>query len=346
MAQRDDAQGKSYDVGYAKPPVATRFAKGQSGNPLGRPRKKNPEPLKPSDGSFLELFTEEAYREVTLRENGQLVQLPAIKAAMRSTWAGAIKGGRLPQKFAFGMAQLAEAERQKSESSKYEWLWALKARGRRIITECERSGRPVPELYPHPDDIIVDPLSGEAHVDGPLSREHDDYCKYIAAARDFYVLFSELLKRTGCEVFLPGPESKQTCGFLILAYVANFKLPTRYRWSKLKDSDGPGETTKHQAFSREDNVYECQGFALAQECSRLPLRELRRRVKAGFAHIAILQSKCPNLASWKDEALERKINRWHAKRVAEYNQRKVGAESSGNVKANRISDLSDKEPTA
>lgn len=27
-----------YDVGYAKPPVGTRFKPGQSGNPKGRPR--------------------------------------------------------------------------------------------------------------------------------------------------------------------------------------------------------------------------------------------------------------------------------------------------------------------
>ena len=28
----------TYDVGYGKPPVNTRFRKGQSGNPHGRPR--------------------------------------------------------------------------------------------------------------------------------------------------------------------------------------------------------------------------------------------------------------------------------------------------------------------
>lgn len=27
-----------YDVGYGKPPVATRFKQGQSGNPKGRPK--------------------------------------------------------------------------------------------------------------------------------------------------------------------------------------------------------------------------------------------------------------------------------------------------------------------
>ena len=30
---------KTYEVGYKKPPIATRFQKGQSGNASGRPKK-------------------------------------------------------------------------------------------------------------------------------------------------------------------------------------------------------------------------------------------------------------------------------------------------------------------
>lgn len=40
----------NYTVGYGKPPVATRFQPGRSGNPNGRPRKSQPEPLKLSSG--------------------------------------------------------------------------------------------------------------------------------------------------------------------------------------------------------------------------------------------------------------------------------------------------------
>ncbi len=32
--------GQGYEVGYAKPPAEHRFAKGRTGNPHGRPRKK------------------------------------------------------------------------------------------------------------------------------------------------------------------------------------------------------------------------------------------------------------------------------------------------------------------
>lgn len=320
MTQRDNRHGNSYDVGYGKPPITTRFVKGQSGNPLGRPRKKKPEPLKPSDATFLELFTQEAYRQVTLRENGQPIELPVIKAAMRSTWADAIKGKRLSQKYAFAVAQLAEAEREKLESSKYEWLWDLKARGRRITAECNRLGRPVPELYPHPDDIIVDPLSGKTHVDGPLSREHADYYTYIAAARDFLLLFSELLRRENSPIVVQHPDGKPICRFLVLAHVANSNLPTRYRWSKVQNASGFDELLGNQSSSREDNPYDDQGFALMREHRSLPIRELRRRAKAEFSRIRLLESKCPNLVTQLDDKTERMIRRLYAKWRAEKDQ--------------------------
>ncbi len=38
LAQFPDVQGKNRDVGYGRPPVHTRFQKGQSGHPKGRPR--------------------------------------------------------------------------------------------------------------------------------------------------------------------------------------------------------------------------------------------------------------------------------------------------------------------
>lgn len=40
VATKRDFGNANYRVGYAKPPRATRFKKGHSGNPTGRPKKK------------------------------------------------------------------------------------------------------------------------------------------------------------------------------------------------------------------------------------------------------------------------------------------------------------------
>ena len=40
MSEQPRRPGDPYEVGYAKPPKKTRFKKGRSGNPYGRPRKK------------------------------------------------------------------------------------------------------------------------------------------------------------------------------------------------------------------------------------------------------------------------------------------------------------------
>jgi hypothetical protein len=40
MAKKERRPGDPYEVGFGKPPKRTRFKKGRSGNPFGRPRKK------------------------------------------------------------------------------------------------------------------------------------------------------------------------------------------------------------------------------------------------------------------------------------------------------------------
>ena len=40
MGKNERRPGDPYEVGFGKPPERTRFKKGRSGNPKGRPRKK------------------------------------------------------------------------------------------------------------------------------------------------------------------------------------------------------------------------------------------------------------------------------------------------------------------
>ena len=61
---------RDYEVGYSKPPRHTRFVKGQSGNPRGRP---------PGAKNFATLLSEALNETVIVTENGGGARLPSAK---------------------------------------------------------------------------------------------------------------------------------------------------------------------------------------------------------------------------------------------------------------------------
>jgi hypothetical protein len=85
--QAPDAPG----VGYGRPPVHTRFRKGQSGNPTGKRRHSSAEHAQ-------KIFFQEAYRLLTLREGDKVTRMPAVQAMLRSQIACAVKGNVAAQR--------------------------------------------------------------------------------------------------------------------------------------------------------------------------------------------------------------------------------------------------------
>jgi hypothetical protein len=92
-----------HKVGYGKPPIHTRFRKGTSGNPGGRPRGM-------TAGRANALALQEAYRRVTVREGDKVLTLPAIQAVLRSQVALAAKGNGPAQRALFAMVRAIERE--------------------------------------------------------------------------------------------------------------------------------------------------------------------------------------------------------------------------------------------
>ena len=75
-----------YEVGYKKPPVATRFKKGGSGNPSGK-RKERAEDLDP--GKVLQTIDNE---EITVTIDGKRKRMRKGEIHARQLFTKAIKG--------------------------------------------------------------------------------------------------------------------------------------------------------------------------------------------------------------------------------------------------------------
>ncbi len=93
-----EASRHNYGAGYGKPPVATRFSKGRSGNPKGRPRGSR------NIATILEEVTREMVR---VTENGKVRTMTKLEAIMRQLTTKALSGDLKAIKGCTGVAATA-----------------------------------------------------------------------------------------------------------------------------------------------------------------------------------------------------------------------------------------------
>jgi hypothetical protein len=92
----------SNPVGYGRPPVHSRFRKGQSGNPSGKRQHGEAERVDA-------LIRQEAYRPLTVREGDTVTKMSALQAVIRSHMACAAKGNVTAQRALLKLVQDIEA---------------------------------------------------------------------------------------------------------------------------------------------------------------------------------------------------------------------------------------------
>ena len=84
LARQSDNK-PNYEVGYGKPPQKNQFKPGQSGNPNGRPKKKDTQSIK-------EIVVGELMKPTTITENGKKVTLPSFQVSLRRLGVESAKG--------------------------------------------------------------------------------------------------------------------------------------------------------------------------------------------------------------------------------------------------------------
>ena len=110
---RKSSSVASYEVGYGRPPVASRFRKGQSGNPSGR-RKASPPPAVPDTGGLSEedeiilRVMREAVPDKGREPRGWMTRLEAMwRAAFERAAEGDMRAAKMVRE---GVARAREAE--------------------------------------------------------------------------------------------------------------------------------------------------------------------------------------------------------------------------------------------
>jgi Family of unknown function (DUF5681) len=160
----------SYKVGYGKPPTASRFKPGQSGNPKGRPKGARNKLPALNEERLKKLIIEEAYRTIKVTEGKRQITIPMVQAILRSQAMKAARGDhRAQQKFTELLSETERANKalrdaHLEEAIKYKIHWEEELQRRKEL------GATWPDPVPHPDHVVI-LRTGEVFITGPITTE-------------------------------------------------------------------------------------------------------------------------------------------------------------------------------
>lgn len=90
-----------YEIGYRKPPKATQFKKGTSGNPKGRPK---------GSVNLAALVRRVFERKVTIQQNGRMRKVTVSEAMLTRLIGKAITGDNAAMRLSIGLLQATDVE--------------------------------------------------------------------------------------------------------------------------------------------------------------------------------------------------------------------------------------------
>lgn len=118
------------------------------------------------------IVLEEAYREITVRDGDRNVSVPMAQAVVRALAVNAAKGQHRAQRL---FAEMLSTTERQNKALADEWLQTAieyKVEWERELQRREALGiTHLPPPLPHPDQVHIDMNTGEARVQGPMTKE-------------------------------------------------------------------------------------------------------------------------------------------------------------------------------
>lgn len=191
-------------LGYGRPPSWTKFQKGTSGNPKGRPRRKTPLANVPEQSNLDDLLRAALNRTIPITDRGVSRLITAIELILQRQIADAGKGSILAQRDILFAARELEARDQvraavEAELDVIVFNNVLERRNRqaRAWQEAVARGTEPDQPWPHPDDFFVDRATRSWYVRGPNSPKDVRFYEGVRVDRDLMLLRSVLFLRKG-----------------------------------------------------------------------------------------------------------------------------------------------------
>lgn len=234
-----------YETGYCRPPVSGQFTSDQSHiNRRSRTLKRSADIAPVSDAAI-----KEAARMVDVRNGEAVERLSVYDANLRALGVHGVKGSRLHASEFLNRADRA-AERSRREVE--EWSTAVYQLKENWLHYKElhraRFGTEPPPPVPHPDDLIIDPDTGQYVIDGPSNHDERDALHELLKLLKM-IRRKVLLHRTR---WLQDPvDSENIFDMLFYAHLfvsRNDQLPDRYKLPRLPRTPASRLSPSHAAY--------------------------------------------------------------------------------------------------